>query len=34
MNNIAQGLARLVPGVDRVVIDRTGLTGTYDFDLT
>jgi len=33
MNNIAQGLARLVPGVDRVVIDRTGLTGTYDFDL-
>lgn len=34
MNNLAQGLGRLVPGIDRVVVDRTGLKGTYDVDLT
>jgi uncharacterized protein (TIGR03435 family) len=34
MNNLAQGLARQVPGVDRVVVDRTGLIGTFDVDLT
>jgi uncharacterized protein (TIGR03435 family) len=33
MTNLASGLARLVPGLDRVVIDRTGLRGTFDVDL-
>ena len=32
--NIASALERFVPGLDRVVIDRTSLTGTFDVDLT
>ncbi len=34
MTNIASGLARLVPGINRIVVDRTGLTGTFDVDLS
>jgi uncharacterized protein (TIGR03435 family) len=34
MGNLVTALARLVPGIDRVVVDRTGLTGTFDVDLT
>jgi len=33
MANIVSGLARFVPNVSRVVVDRTGLTGTYNVDL-
>jgi uncharacterized protein (TIGR03435 family) len=34
MTNLVQGLAVQVPDVDRVVVDRTGLIGTFDVDLT
>lgn len=34
MTNLVSGLARLVPDVNRVVVDRTGLIGTFDVDLT
>jgi uncharacterized protein (TIGR03435 family) len=34
MTNLATALARLVPGIDRVVVDHTGLSGTFDVDLT
>src|SRR5215467_10492909 len=33
MTQIVNGLARM-PGLNRTVVDRTGLTGAYDFDLT
>ncbi len=34
MTQLVSGLARLMPNVGRLVVDRTGLTGTYDMDLT
>lgn len=34
MARIASALARVMPGVNRPVIDRTGLTGLFDIDLT
>ena len=34
MTQFVSGLARLMPNVDRNVVDRTGLTGTFDLDLT
>ncbi len=33
MTQIVNGLARM-PGLNRTVVDRTGLTGAYDLDLT
>ena len=34
ISQLVSGLARLMPNVGRLVVDRTGLTGTYDLDLT
>jgi uncharacterized protein (TIGR03435 family) len=34
IDNIAYGIAEFVPDVDRVVVDRTGLIGTFDVALT
>ena len=34
MANLVSAIARFMPGIDRVVIDRTRLTGTFDIDLT
>jgi uncharacterized protein (TIGR03435 family) len=34
MTNIVSALTTLVPGLNRVVVDRTGLAGTFDIDLT
>jgi uncharacterized protein (TIGR03435 family) len=34
MTQIVSGLARLMPGVERPVRDRTGLSGSFDMDLT
>lgn len=33
MNNLASGLSRFVAGIDRIVVDHTGLTGTFDVEL-
>ena len=33
MTNLVSALSSLVPGLDRIVVDRTGLTGTFDIDL-
>ena len=33
MSNLASGLSRFVAGIDRIVVDRTGLTGTFDVEL-
>jgi uncharacterized protein (TIGR03435 family) len=34
MAQVASGLERLIPNVDRAVIDRTGLDGRFDFEVT
>lgn len=34
MTEIVSGLARFMPGVSRIVVDRTGLSGSFDLDLT
>jgi len=34
ITNLVSAFARFVPGVDRVVVDRTGLTETFDVQLT
>jgi uncharacterized protein (TIGR03435 family) len=34
MTQMVSGLARLMPNVGRPVVDRTGLAGAYDIDLT
>ena len=34
IDNIAYGIAQFVPDVDRVVVDRTGLIGFFDVELT
>jgi uncharacterized protein (TIGR03435 family) len=33
MTNLVSGLSQLVASVDRIVVDRTGLMGTFDVDL-
>ena len=33
MTNLVSGLARFAPEVDRVIVDRTGLTGTFNINL-
>jgi len=33
MSNLASGLSQFVGGIDRIVVDRTEVTGTFDVDL-
>jgi uncharacterized protein (TIGR03435 family) len=33
MSNLASGLSQFVAGIDRIVVDRTGLIGTFDVEL-
>ncbi len=33
MSNLASGLSQFVPGIDRIVVDRTGLLDTFDIEL-
>jgi len=34
MTNMVSALSQSMPGLGRIVVDRTGLSGTFDVDLT